>query len=296
LRYNEDERHIDLVRSVSSPAGTAVATQNESRRWRALTPELTVDYVPRQNRLYYLTASRGYKPGGFNTSAIQPAFDPEFLLAYEAGLKATLPARRLRVDAALFYYDYRNMQFDTPPSNAPVGTFPIVINAAKSALRGLDVRLLARPGRGATTLSLGATLLDAHFSDFVSVDPNRPDDDPNRDGNRMPQAPGVSLNLGVQHSRHVRHGRLAFSVGYRYQSAMYFDIYADPALRQSGYALLDAAVEFEGGAGHWDAQLYGRNLTDTLYAETILRRDPLTGTKRFWGAPRTIGLRLGYRW
>ncbi len=296
LRYNEDTRHIDLVRSVATPAATAVSTQDDRRRWRAPTPELTLEYAPRERRLYYLTASRGYKPGGFNTSAIQPPFDPEFLSAYEAGIKTALVSGKLRVDAAAFYYRYADMQLDTPPSNAPVGTFPIVINAARSSIRGLDLRVLGQPGRGATQVSLAATLLDARFDDFVSVDPNLPAQDPNRDGHPMPQAPRVSLMLRVAHTRRVRAGRLALSAGYRYQSAMYFDIYADPALRQRGYGLVDASVGFENAEGRWSATLYGRNLTDTLYAETMLRRDPLTGTKRFWGAPRTVGVELAYRW
>lgn len=296
VRYNQDARRIDLVRSVSTPAARAVSVQHESRRWRALTPELAVEYVPRDDRLYYVTASRGYKPGGFNTSAIQPPFDPEFLLAYEAGLKATLPAAHVRVNAAAFYYDYEDMQLDTPPGDAPVGTFPVVINAARSSIRGVDLQALARPGGGDTSLTLGATLLDARFDDFVSVDPNLPAEDPNRDGRRMPEAPTVSLTLRVEHAKRLPGGRLTLAAGYRYQSAIYFDIYQDPALRQRGYGLLDASAGFESAAGRWSATLYGRNLTDTLYAETMLRRDPLTGTKRFWGAPRTVGVEVAYRW
>jgi iron complex outermembrane receptor protein len=297
IRYNRDAREIDLVRAVSSPAATAVSHQDEGRRWRALTPELTLEYMPREQRLYYLRASRGYKPGGFNTSSIQPPFDSESLRAYEAGLKVTFPRRNLRLSAAAFHYDYENMQLDTPPSNAPTGTFPIVINAARSSILGADVQLLALTRSGGTTLSLGAAWLDATFTDFVSVDPNLPREDPNRDGNRMPQAPKLSLNVGVEHSLHLRRGgRLTLAGGYRYQAAMYFDIYEDPALRQSGYGLVQGSVSFASADAHWSLELQGRNVTDTLYAETMLRRDPLTGTKRYWGAPRTIGLALDYRW
>src|SRR5690606_22293904 len=113
------------------------------------------------------------------------------------------------------------------------------------------------------------------------------------------QAPELSLNLGVEHTLHLRRrggGNIKLAGGYRYQSAMYFDIYRDPALRQDGYGLLHASVGFADAENRWSLELHGRNLTDRLYAETMLRRDPLTGTKRFWGAPRTIGLAVGYRW
>ena len=77
---------------------------------------------------------------------------------------------------------------------------------------------------------------------------------------------------------------------------MSFSLYADPALMQRGYGLLNASLAYTGVGGRWQTEIYARNLTDELYAETILRRDPLSGTKRFWGAPRTVGMRASYRW
>jgi len=77
---------------------------------------------------------------------------------------------------------------------------------------------------------------------------------------------------------------------------MSFSLYDDPALEQRSYGLLNVSVAYTGPGGRWYADVHARNLTDELYAETILRRDPASGTKRFWGAPRTVGLRLGYRW
>ncbi len=295
LRYSRDERTLDLVRTVTNPAGVAVTTQNERRHWQAWTPEVGIEYAPRPERFWYATVSRGYKAGGFNTSTIQDAFDPEFLWAYEAGVKTSWPERALRANAAVFYYDYRDMQLNTPPGDAPPGTFPRVINAAGSTLYGLDMELLWHPRRD-IELSLRGMLLDTRFDDFVSLDPNNPDVDPDRTGGRLAQAPSASFNVAAYYLRPLAHGTLRVGGGYRYQSSIYFNIYEDPALKQSGYGLLDASAGFESRDERWYAELYGRNLTDELYAQTVLRNDPLTGTKRFWGAPRTFGLRVGYRW
>lgn len=298
LRYSRDTRKLDLIKTVSSPAGTAVSTQFEHENWHAFTPEIGLEYSPDRNRLYYATIARGYKPGGFNTSTIQPAFDSEFLWAYEAGIKRTFPQRRLRTNAALFYYDYEDMQLNTPPSGAPVGTFPIVINAAKASVRGAEIDVLFQP-RWNLDLSLAVTLLDAQFEDFDSVDPNNPTDDPDRTGNALPQAPEVSLSLGAAHRWPIEGGTLRLSGEYRYQSEVYFSIYEDPVVRQGGYGLVNAGLVYENHKGDWYAELYGRNLTDQLYTQTVNRNDTsggLTGVKRFWGAPRTLGLRIGYRW
>jgi len=294
-RWNEDVRRIDLVRTVTSAAGTAVTTQRDQRTWRAVTPELGVELAPREGRLYYVTLAQGHKPGGFNTSAVQPPFDSERLDAIEVGAKATLASGRLRVNGALFHYDYRDMQLDTPPSDAALGTFPIVINAAEASLTGLDVdiALVLRTG---SFVSFGAVWLDGVFDDFVSVDPNNPNVDPDRAGNRLPQAPRLSANARFEHAWPLAGGELAVGIEYRRQSTMTFSLYSDPALEQGSYGLVSASVAYTGARERWYADLHARNLTDELYAETILRRDPASGTKRFWGEPRTIGLRVGYRW
>lgn len=295
LRYSRDDRTLDLVRTVTTPSGETVTRQQDRRRWDAWTPEFGLEYAPGPRWFWYGSVARGYKAGGFNTSTIQDPFDPEFLWAYEFGLKSNWPAQAMRFNVALFHYDYRDMQLNTPPGDAPPGTFPRVINAAESTLRGAEIEALWRP-RHDTELSLRAVALSARFDDFVSVDPNNPSVDPDRSGKRLPQAPRLSLNAGAQYLHPFGGGMLRLSGEYRYQSSMYFNIYQDPALRQGGYGLFNAGIGWESGDEHWYVELYGRNLTDKLYAQSILRNDPLTGTKRFWGAPRTAGLRLGYRW
>lgn len=302
IRHSRDQRSLDLVQTVSDPlgvlgpAGTTVSRQNERKQWQATTPELGLEYSPAKNRLYYLTVSRGYKAGGFNTSSVQPPFDPEFLWDYEAGVKTTFPQQHLRVNTALFHYDYENMQLDTPPTGAPAGTFPIVINAAKATIDGADFDVLFEPSHN-VDLSLGATaLFTARFDQFVSLDPNNPTSNPDHAGQRLPQAPDLSLRLGAGYAWPVSEGRVTLKGQYRYQSLTYYNIYQDETVRQGGYGVVDAGLTFEPPKGDWSVELYGQNLTDKLYAQNVIRMDPLTGTLRLWGAPRTVGLRVGYRW
>lgn len=295
LRYSRDRRTLDLVRTLTTPTATTITRQLEQGSWQAFTPEFGLEYAPDRQRLYYATVARGYKPGGYNTSVIQPAFDAEFLWSYEAGIKLTFPHRALRLNAALFQYDYHDMQLNTLPPDAPAGSFPSVMNAAEATLRGLDLDLVYRP-RWDIDIALGATLLEARFDTFASVDRNNPSVDPDRAGNRLPQAPDVSLNLRADRRWPVPGGMLTLGGEVRYQSEIYFNVYQDPAVRQGGYGLINARLGFESRRGDWYVDLYGRNLTDKLYAQTIVRDDPRTGTKRHWGAPRTLGLRVGHRW
>ncbi len=294
VRHSRDRRKLDLVKTVSSPSGVSTTAQNEQEAWQATTPELVLEYTPQDDRLYYVSVSRGYKAGGYNTSSIQPAFDPEYLWAWEFGVKSRLLDQRLQFNAAFFYYDYQDMQLRTPPEDASNGTFPRVINAAKSIIRGIDIETRYRPTWN-FGLSLNATLMDARFENFVSMDPNNPAENPDRSGDPLPQAPELSVNVGSDYTWPVDYGTITFRAGYRYQSAVYFNIYKDNDVKEKGYGIVNASLEFESRKGRWYGELYGRNLTDELYAQSIIRNDPLIGIKYFWGAPRTVGLRLGYR-
>ncbi len=39
-----------------------------------------------------------------------------------------------------------------------------------------------------------------------------------------------------------------------------------------------------------------RSLTDKLYRQSVIRATSLVGTLDFWGAPRTYGIEVGFRY
>ena len=82
--------------------------------WRA---ELDYDLTP--DNMLYGSYSRGYKPGGINSSnaadgkavLATPTFSVETNTAFEVGAKNTFLDKTLSLNVAGFYYIYRNMQF-----------------------------------------------------------------------------------------------------------------------------------------------------------------------------------------
>ncbi|MCU7836385.1 MAG: TonB-dependent receptor [gamma proteobacterium symbiont of Taylorina sp.] len=302
LRYNYEEKELDLQQSIIDPygiqgiPGTHTVTHKAKENWEAVTPELGLSFTPDANVFYYAKASRGFKAGGYNIFAIQPSFDPEHLWAYELGIKKTLSDHKIRINAALFYYDYTDMQLLTLSPDAPVGTMPIVTNAASATIQGLDLQIWYWPMKN-LELTAGATFLDARFDEFNSIDPNNPDENPDHSGEPLPQAPETSLILGVEYQfSFLRHGDLSFSIDYKYQSSIYYNPYHDRAVRQDSYGLINTSLSYYNHKDNWSTELYANNITDELYAQNIIRIDPVVGTARNWAAPRTFGFRLGYRW
>jgi outer membrane receptor protein involved in Fe transport len=123
----------DLRLAVASTIGYPVEEIIE-QEWREPTGRLALDWKPdlsfTDETLLYASYAHGYKAGGSNPPptavitygsvaaagrldnyAIFPrSFDPEFVDAYELGAKNTLLDGALTLNAATFYYDYKNYQ------------------------------------------------------------------------------------------------------------------------------------------------------------------------------------------
>jgi iron complex outermembrane receptor protein len=304
VRYSHEKRAVDFQQVISDPLGavtgvpgTVVLANQDSKSWNSWTPRVGVEFKPTEDVLLYFSASKGFKAGGFNTTALQSAFDPESLKAYEIGVKSTLAERRVRLNAAAFYYDYTNIQLLTLDLSAPVGAFPIIANAGKAKVKGLEIETAADVA-GGLGIDASLTFLDAEYTEFDSVDPNRPTEDTNRAGQRMPQAPRFSGALGAQYRWTVAggEGQVTARSEYRYQSEVYFNSFADPNVKQDGYGLLNLRLAYESVPKKWYVAAYCKNVTDKLYAQTIIRQDPLVGNLLFWGAPRTYGLEIGAKY
>ena len=81
-------------------------------------PKATLSWRPTERQTYYLTASTGYRPGGFNPTGSPSHFTSEYLRNYEAGLKTLWLSGSVHVDGAVFYdtdhgYQYFNV-FSSP--------------------------------------------------------------------------------------------------------------------------------------------------------------------------------------
>ena len=100
----------------------------------------------------YVSASRGFQSGGWNLQTPQnPAFGPETLDDFEAGLKYADRSRRFRADANVFYYDYSDLQVS---ALTPIGQ--ATTNATSAEIYGLELQLDARLGRRTDVTLRGA--------------------------------------------------------------------------------------------------------------------------------------------
>ena len=111
----------------------------------------------------------------------------------------------------------------------------------------------------------------------------------------MPKAPRLTANLGAEVRVRVEDsGRLALRMEGRYQSKTFFDQFNTPELTQGGFTTLDAQLSFAAESGAWTVALFGHNLADKLYRQSMVRVDSVLGTVAFFGAPRTYGIDVSF--
>jgi iron complex outermembrane recepter protein len=298
-RHTVDEKDFEMNASI---IGTNVVRKADDT-WSAFTPRVVVDYVPNDNMLLYLSASRGFKSGGFNTfgDVSQPVnvFDPEFVWNYEAGMKAAFLDQSLRMGVTGFYSDYTNLQQTLFRINPQTGVrYPRIENAASASISGVELDVEAAPYRG-LKLRASATWLDAAFGHFSSIDPIYPErGEQDLTGNRLPQAPEWQYSVSGQYTFPISNGfEMVARADYKWQDDIYFDLFNNSLNTQDDYGLLNASVSIVTMDRSWALTAFTRNAFDERYVSQSLTAASDTVPSRVGqlGSPREYGLTLSYR-
>ncbi len=116
-----------------------------------LNPSVVVEFDIHENIMYYASFKQSFRSGGFNQGGVAPrlpgeTFGPDFVFgredinAYEFGMKADIFDNRLRINAAGFYYDFKNQQ-TTVATDPIVATARAIVNTDET-LWGAEVDIL----------------------------------------------------------------------------------------------------------------------------------------------------------
>lgn len=155
-----------------SPAATGLNTgevDDDFLSWK-----VTLSAAPTGEQFYYLSVAESYKPKGLSVlnsgvGAYDPEgnkFDDERLMAYEIGAKTDWLNNRLRVNADVFFYDFKNKQVSTQVL-PPGATFlqARVVNAGEAEVWGAELDVVWNP-IDPLSLGLSYTWLDTEYTDY----------------------------------------------------------------------------------------------------------------------------------
>ena len=276
------------------------------RTFEEFTPRVSVSYKPNDDLNLYAAYGRGFKSGGFDmrgdataTPATKDGYDSEIVDSYEIGLKGAFLDNSLRVNAALFYSDYKGQQVTTqvPKVTPPPGVVSFVDNAGSSRIWGAELEANAVMSRNlSANLTFG--YVNAKFNEFLVYDMATGKMVDVADSRVFQNTPEFTISASVNGHGEVAGGWLAVQPAISFRSETNLFEIPIPAIDQGAYALVDLSVTWTSPNEQWRFGVYGRNLLNQEY-RTGGYNFPLNAYAQsvigFYGAPRTVRASVEYR-
>jgi iron complex outermembrane recepter protein len=216
--------------------------------------------------------------------------NPEFSNAYETGVKTTLAGGRVQLNAAGYYYDYKDLQV----SRVEAGSL-VTVNAAAARIQGAEMDFLAN-ATSQLQIRGGLAWIDSKYTQFQ----NAPVYVPNvllggnelitkdLSGNELARAPKATVNLGGTYTIPAAVGRFMLGLNDYYNSG--FNWEPSGRIKQPSYNLLSAFISWHDTSERWLVRLHGENLTDVKYAAFALEQ--ALGDGYASASPRTYAVEV----
>ena len=279
--------------------------------FKATTWNVAANYQVDPDLNIYGTVRKGYKAGGFNGTALNPAdrfFVPEEVTDYEIGAKGkrSFGDMQARFAVDVFYDDYSNIQRFV--NLAAVGGVPQTAtkNAAAGKIKGVDMDVTLVPS-SMLQVTLNYAYIKADYDSYIDAGLGGLGD---LTSSRFPNTPEHQLTLtpkvNISIPEHM--GTLSALATIFYQSSFATDPAnvpnGNPRVAQSalganldGYTRVDLRADWRNiYESHVSAAAYVKNVFDREYViGTNNQLNAATGTVTdLYGEPRFFGIELRY--
>jgi iron complex outermembrane receptor protein len=281
----------DLL-AAEGPGGSLSASPKDKKvNW-----DLSGTYTLSKDINLYARAATGFRGSSVQSASAfngKSVADAETNTSVEAGIKADLLDRRMRLNFGVFSYRVKDLQLTAVGGAANAN---ILLNADKATGTGfeMDMQALVTPNLLA---SLGVGYNDTKIKDSnlevagcgggcTMTDPVGPNGGRLVNGNPLPQAPKTTVNFTLRYSQPTPTGEWYALTDWVYRSKINFFLYESREF--TGKALTEGGIRvgYVWGNGKYEAALFGRNITDQIRIVGGIDFNNLTG---FINEPRTFG-------
>jgi iron complex outermembrane receptor protein len=236
--------------------------------------------------LAYGGVSTGFKSGTLNASGttLLGRAEPETVSTVEVGFKRDY-AKRYRLNAALYYSDYKDVQLNIINQSAGGN---LLGNGPRAKVKGLDMQAVAALTSN-FQVSLGATVLDAKFTENNPLLPNIK-------GNYLPGSAKLAVSLvGDLVMPLASGGSLNLVTTLVHNSGKYYDhlnFVGSGGATNAPYQLVNLNFEYKPANGHLTASLWGNNVLNKEYYRAGVVAFGDFGRVGIAGNPATFGATL----
>lgn len=244
-----------------------------------------LNYQPNSDLLLYAAYRRGTKSGGFitgNTSGVSSdlrKYKQETNNAYEVGFKSTVLDGAARINGALFYYDYKDMQ-----NTSFIGLTNVVTNN-DAIIYGGELEVTTSPFEG-LEFSGGIGLIHTKVKDITN-----PTGTVTFIGDvKLPMAPSFTANAMARYNFDVAGGRGFVQLDGNTRTKMFRDSLNNASTLIPGNTEVNARIGFGDLDDSWNFSLWVKNLFDS---RRPVNKFDLSGTGNsgeiVYQTPRWIG-------
>lgn len=290
------------------PSSRPSSTLNES----GVTPKASIQYEFSRGNQIYVTAAKGFRPGGPNqlfptlfgcdtdlaalglTSDQAAFYKSDSVWSYEVGAKATMFDRKLRASISGFRIDWGNIQQKILLQCG----FDFKRNSGAARSQGFEFELNANPVDG-LTLSAGGGYVDAKIVEQSPTSRFKV-------GDRIPQVPKWNLNFSADYRQAISGNMEGFlHADYTYVDSSNSSLNANvdpvsgrliPRIRPS-YELVNTRLGVSFGE-QTEIALFAKNLTDERASLSDITSAAVEAPDRARVAinqPRTFGIEARYK-
>lgn len=289
-RYTEDDR--SAIRS------------NDGLLWNAFPPgknsssidqpdwSLTADYRWTDAISTYIKASTAFRSGGSSPKALDfsETFDKEKLISYEMGLKSQWLDNRVRLNAAIYQTEIKDVILDYQPDPINQPSIINVFNTGEAEILGLEMDLLVAVTDN-FQLGFNYAYIDYDISDAVF-----PDGSDRSDTSVLVWAPEHAYSVVADYYFNLpKLGELKAHLNYSWQDDQYALANTDQGeVEVQDYGMLNGRISLDAVqmlGGEWEFALWAKNLTDEDNANYLIGQTASTYLQ-----PRTYGLDLRLRY
>lgn len=282
IRYDHETRDLNQYADYEQEPDPVESSPKQfyKANFHAITPKFVLSYQLKENMLLYGSYARGFRAGGLNTNATNPAqvpYQPEHSDNYEIGWKNTFLDNKLKFNLTAFYLQQHNQQIST----AMDGINALILNVGEMHNKGIELEVTALPVKG-LQIDWNASYSHARYTSLLlySTDAKAV---VNYKGGQPINTPPVTSMLSAQYTYGFKGSKqqvAAFVRGeYRYLDKYYFDFVN--GLSRPAYSLFNAKAGIT--SKHFELNFWARNITDKKYVAYGSFGTFLLGSPRTYG-------------
>jgi iron complex outermembrane recepter protein len=146
--------------------GQWVPTHNT---WHDFSPRAVLSYKFTPDLMAYMSVTKGYKAGGYNSLQVGSLYAPEKVWNYEGGVKMVVPEYNLMFNASAYFYRYSNLQSSVLNPNSTGSGVPFyTVMTSDQHAHGLELEAQWQPVN-ALRLNFTSAYIDSTYIQGIST-------------------------------------------------------------------------------------------------------------------------------